>query len=154
MPIPVSLAAVAEELELVGDAIHAYINRQTGELISLTVDDLATVEDGYDPEDYAEWERENLARTEAVLASSDFVRLPTAFEIHEWEIMKAFCMELNDRDQREELLHRIHGSRAFRRFKEGLYHYELQEEWFRFQKQALAKIAAEFLESAGIPYVP
>lgn len=154
MPIPVSLAAVAEELELVGDAIHAYVNRQTGELISLSVDDLATVEDGYDPEDYAEWERENLAQAAAVLASDDFVRLPTSFEIHEWEMMREFCMELSNPHQQEDLLHRLHGSGAFRRFKEGLYHYDLQEEWFRFQKQALAKIAAEFLEDEGIPYVP
>ena len=57
MPIPVALADVAEELELVGDEIHAYINRQTGELLSIGVEDLATAEEGYDPEEYADWEQ-------------------------------------------------------------------------------------------------
>lgn len=152
MPIPVSLTAVAEELELVGDAIHAYINRQTGELISIGVDDLATVEEGYDPEEYADWEQENLAQAQAVLTSADYVRLPTAFDIHEWEIMKAFCTEVADKRQRADLLHQIHGSAAFRHFKEAIYRYQIQDDWFRYQKAALAKIAAEFLETEGIPY--
>lgn len=152
MPIPVALAAVAEELELVSDDVYAYINRQTGELLSISVEDLATAEEEYDPEEYADWEQENLAQAGKVLDSTDFVRLPTAADIDEWEMMKAFAEALANERQGEDLLHRIHGSGAFRRFKEGLYHHKLQEEWFRFQKQALAKIAAEFLETAGIPY--
>lgn len=152
MPIPVALAAVAEELELVGDEIYAYINRQTGELLSIGVEDLATAEEGYDPEEYADWEQENLAQAEKILDSTDFVRLPTAADIDEWEMMKAFAEALANEHQGQDLLQRIHGSGAFRRFKEGLYHYKLQEEWFRFQKQELAKIAAEFLEAEGIPY--
>ena len=152
MPIPVALAAVAEELELVSDDIYAYINRQTGELLSVSVEDLATADEEYDPEDYAEWEQETLAQAAKVLDSPDFVRLPTADDIDEWAMMKAFGEALADERQGQDLLQRIHGSGAFRRFKEGLYHHKLQEEWFRFQKQELARIAAEFLETEGIPY--
>ena len=83
MPIPVALAAVAEELELVSDDVYAYINRQTGELLSISVEDLATAEEEYDPEEYADWEQENLAQAGKVLDSTDFVRLPTAADIDE-----------------------------------------------------------------------
>ncbi|HRW08667.1 MAG TPA: UPF0158 family protein [Caldilineaceae bacterium] len=152
MPIPVSLAAVADELESVSNDIYAYIDRETGELVTLSNEDLVIAETGYDAEEYPEWQLAILASAEKVVTSSTFVRLPTSRDIHEWAIMEEFCRSLPGTRQRRALLNQIRGSGAFRKFKDALIRYDLEQEWFAFYKAALTRIAKEFLETEAIPY--
>ena len=51
-----------------------------------------------------------------------------------------------------ELERAIHGSGAFRRFKEIARRHGVEESWFDFKRSALEKVAREALEAAGIPY--
>ncbi len=153
MPIPVSLAAVVEELELISDDIYVYINKETGELLTIGNDELVTVETGYEDDDVPEWQLEILAMAEKVLNSTDYLRLPTSADIHEWTIMQEFCATVENGRQRRDLLDQIHGKGAFRKFKDALDRHGLRDEWFAFHKAALARIAVDFLEEAGIPYV-
>jgi hypothetical protein len=88
-----------------------------------------------------------------VLESDDFVALPDKFEIHEYSITERFCLFLPDEGLRDELLHAIRGSGAFRRFKAAIYRKEIQDDWYRFRNEALKRIATDFLESEGIPWL-
>jgi hypothetical protein len=45
-------------------------------------------------------------------------RLPTEYDVHEWEIMRDFADSLPTAKIREDLLDAIHGARAFRSFQE------------------------------------
>ena len=90
------------------------------------------------------------ART--VLNGTTYVRLPTSHDLHEYAIMQDFCERVADEQQRLVLLSQIRGSGAFRRFRETIALFDLKEEWYRFQRNALEMIARDWLEEQNIPY--
>ena len=53
---------------------------------------------------------------------------------------------------RNELLYRIRGSGAFRRFKDAIHRYGIAEEWYAYREQVLEEIAVSWLEVRGIAY--
>ncbi len=148
----VSLHDVIEQMELVSDETTAYINRKTGELITLTDEDLALAEDPDEAAEAAEWQKDLLPKAQEVLASQDFIPLPGKFEIHEWSIMERFARSLTDTAASDELEAAVHGRGAFRRFKDAVQRLGIADEWYRFREAALEEIAIEFLEAHGIAY--
>ncbi len=51
-----------------------------------------------------------------------------------------------------ELLTRIQGSGAFRRFKEAIYRNGIQDAWFRYRQEELETIAINWLHANEIEY--
>ena len=78
------------------DEATAYINRKTGELITLTHEELALAEDPEQAEDAPQWQKDLLPKAQEVLAFGDFIPMPSKFEIHEWSIMERFAQSLTD----------------------------------------------------------
>ena len=152
MAVIVSLRDVVDHMEMVSDESTAYINPKTGELITLTNEEVALAEDPEEAEDAPQWQKNFLPKAREVLQSEDFLPLPGKFEIHEWSIMKRFADSLADAAVTDELLNAIHGRGAFRRFKDAVHRLGRAEEWYRFREAALEEIAIEFLEAHGIAY--
>jgi len=99
-----------------------------------------------------EYDREE--ETEALQAenSSDFVALPSKFDIDEYSILEDFCRSSGDQRVRERLSETIQGSGAFRRFKAEIRRLDLEDAWYRFREKAFESTAATFLDTHGIPY--
>src|SRR4030095_7729504 len=76
MAVIVSLGDVIEEMDLMSDEATAYINRKTGELITLTHEELALAEDPEEAEDAPQWQKDLLPKAREVLAAEDFIPLP------------------------------------------------------------------------------
>lgn len=148
----VSLHDVIEAMNLMTDEATAYINRKTGELITLTDEELALVEDPDEAAAAPQWQKDLLPKAREVLASEDFIPLPGKFEIHEWSIMERFAGSLTDAAVSDELDAALHGRGAFRRFKDAVRRLGIANEWYRFRDAALEEIAIEFLEAHGLPY--
>jgi hypothetical protein len=53
---------------------------------------------------------------------------------------------------REFVLDSIHGKGAFRHFKDTLYRFGMEEQWYRFHKEALQQIAKEWLTDNNLAY--
>ncbi len=157
MVLPVSLQAVAEEMDLPSVEMTAYINRKTGELVSLSEDDAyyagRSEDDGHANSVLQEWQMEAAEQAKAVLENDHYVELPDAFDIHEYAIMERFCHSLDDERVRDALLRAIGGKGAFRYFKDRISEEGVREDWFNFRNQALKDIAADFLQSQGIAFV-
>ena len=151
MPLPVSLDEVVGELESLGDEVAAYVNRKTGEVVSVFLPDLEIVEEGREEEDELEWGEEALPTLRSIASTEDWVCLPDKFDIHEWEIMREFA-DSRSSPLSAELHHAIHGKGAFRMFRDALYRHGIEDDWYEFWKQGLKRIAAEALEAEGIPY--
>jgi hypothetical protein len=145
---------VAEELDALPDEWTAYINRETGELYSISTEEAAQAEDDEeeDEDERADWEKESLAQAREVLDSEAWIALPGKFEGNEWEIMRDFAQSQTDREAADNLLRAIQGRGAFRYFKDMVDRYGLRDEWFQFKGRALEEIAREALEEAGIPF--
>jgi hypothetical protein len=151
MPLPVLLNDVVEAMESFSDEWQAYINRNTGELVSFS-DEEARLAEEESPE-APEWQQEMLPKVRNVLASEEYVQLPGRFDFHEYRVMEEFCWTLDESDLQMELLDAIRGRGAFRRFKERIHAEGIEKDWYAFREAALKQLAAGFLEAEGIPYV-
>jgi Uncharacterised protein family (UPF0158) len=152
MPTPVFLRDVVDEMDALTDEATAYINRRTGELYTLSREEIDLVEDEDDPEDLPDWQREALSKAREILDSEDWLPLPDKFDIHEYAIMEGFCRAVDAPELREELLNSIRGRGAFRYFKDTIYRHGIQEAWYRHRQAAFEKVAIEWLEANGITY--
>ena len=148
----VYLRDVLDEMELLSDEATVYINRKTGELITLTDEILALAEDPDAAAEAPQWQKDLLPKVREVMGSEDFIPLPGKFEIHEWSIMERFAQSVTDGTMSDELNAAVHGRGAFRRFKDAVQRLGIADEWYRFRDAALEEIAVEFLEAHGIAY--
>ena len=82
----------------------------------------------------------------------DYLKLPSRFDIHEYEIMERFCLSIPDGKMSAILLGKIRGSGAFHRFEDAIYNYGIENDWFKYRDEAYKEIAIAWLESNGIAY--
>jgi hypothetical protein len=150
--VVVSLRDFVDEMQTFSDEHHAYLNKITGELITITNEDIAVVESGDDYSDAPEWQQKVYKNTGEVLSSEDYLKLPDKFEIHEYEIMERFCLSVPNEKISDVLLDMIRGSGAFRRFKELIYRYDLEKDWYKFRDEAYKEIAIAWLESKRLAW--
>ena len=80
-----------------------------------------------------------------------FYRLPTSFDIHDYDIMEEFVYTLS-RSARDKLASAIQGKGAFRRFKDTVIRLGIDQEWYDFQSAEYKRKAARWCEDNGIEY--
>ena len=96
MKATVSLKDVVDEMDVPGDEHSAFLNRHTGELVTLSSEELSAAEEDDDIDDYPEWQREMIVKAKEVIDSDDYLQLPSKFDIHEYHIMEDFCYSVVD----------------------------------------------------------
>jgi hypothetical protein len=139
-------------MDLMNDEFHAYLNKVTGELVTISNEEISAIENDDDWNDYPEWQQESLATTQKVLNSPDYLPLPSKFDIHEYAIMERFCYSIEDPELNNEMVYQIRRSGAFRRFKDAIRRHGIEDEWYAYRDQAFEEMAIDWLESNGIPY--
>ena len=152
MPITVSLREIIDALEMQFDELSNYLDQETGEVCSVSHDTLSLAESGDSPDALPGWQRQEFETARLILESDRFLKLPSGWDIHEWEIMQRFSFSLKRASVRDALLSALHGPGAFRCFKAALRRFRLQEAWFEYRSQALRRIAIEWCQEHGIPY--
>jgi dienelactone hydrolase len=153
VPATVLLKDVVGEIDmLLNDEWTAYLNRRTGELFTVP-GDMSLLEDGDDLE-LSDWEEDDLLKAREIAASSDWLALPTKFDIHEYAIMKRFCLDRDDDTQRAMLLDAIAGKGAFRMFKNLIRRYGIEQQWYAYRDSEIERFVADWLDEQGIPYKP
>ncbi|MDQ2944507.1 MAG: UPF0158 family protein [Acidobacteriota bacterium] len=149
---PVRLDEIVDQLEMQFDEMSSYLDRDTGEVYVMPHDVLREVEAGDEPEHTAAWQEEQWESAKRIVESNSFVRLPTKWDVHEWEILREFAESVDRASIRYELLDAIHGSGAFRMFKTVVGRHRMESAWYAFRKQALRQIAIDWCEKHGIPW--
>jgi uncharacterized protein UPF0158 len=152
MAARVKLRDVIDAMDLPNQDWQSYLNRDTGEIVTVTDEDRSLVEDDTDLDDLPDWQREALPKIREALESNRFLLLPGSFELHEWSIMERFGQGRGSARQRDELLDSLHGRGAFRMFKAAIRRLRIEEEWYRFRDAAFEEIAKDWLESNGLEY--
>ena len=151
MPVTVSLREVIFEMDVPSDQCTTYLNPKTGEVITITEEDLSALEYD-DPDRMPQWQRESLPKIREVVESDDFLPLPDKYEIHHWDIMRRFCGSVEDETQRQDLLNAISGRGAFRYFRDTIHRFGIEDDWYRFRDETMKRIAIDWLEAHGIPF--
>ena len=152
MKATVSLKDVVNEMDVLSDEYSAFLNRHTGELVTLSNEEISAAEEDDNIDEYPEWQQDMIIKAKEVINSDDYLPLPNKFEIHEYHIMEKFCHTIEDDKIRGNLLDKIRARGAFSRFKNAIQMNGIEEEWYRFRQEQLEKIAIDWLEVNQISY--
>jgi hypothetical protein len=154
---PVKLKDIVDELEIQMDEYKKYLNKATGEIITVSTEELSIAEEseeGDDFSDYPDWQRDSIRDALDIIENwENYIELPDKWEIDEYRIMEEFCGSIKNDRISDALYSAIRGRGAFRRFKDAIHRYGVEDDWYRFRKEALKNIAMEWCEENGIKYI-
>jgi hypothetical protein len=151
MGVVLALRDIVDAIESQSNEGEAYLNPDTGEIILVTEDERALVEQGRADDDLPQWQRELIPKVRQALGNDRFLALPDKFEVHDWAIMERFSLEKSER-VRQVLLGAIHGSGAFHKFRSAVERLGLLDAWYRFREEAIQQIARDWLENHQLAY--
>jgi hypothetical protein len=148
----VKLQDILEGMDFQSDERSSFLNLTTGEVVSITDEELRAAENDEPLEDFPEWQHDAIRIAGEIIETDHYLPLPDRFEINEYRMMERFCLSVDDNDLRDDLCDTIRGRGAFRRFKDRMQAYGITEEWYRYRDAALREIAVAWCEAHGIPY--
>ena len=150
MPV-VALRDVVEALDLQSEELRSCLDPDTGEIVTFNQEE-ASIAQGDRWEDAPDWMREILPKVKRALEDERMLELPDRVHIDEWRMMQDFAEEQEECRCRPALLSAIHGSGAFRQFKNAIEQMGLADSWFRYREAAFEQVAKEWLKENNIPY--
>lgn len=154
MRIQVKLKEIIEEMEIQMEESRSLLNINTGEIVLVTSKDLVAAEEERPFDHLPDWERENrIIAIDVVEHFENYLELPTKYEINEYEIMEDFCLTVSDQRKQDSLLLQIRGKGAFRRFKDKILAFELEEQWYSYRDERFKKIAIKWCQNNNINYI-
>lgn len=151
----VSLNDIVQEMQIIFDTMTVYFKRSTGEFITVTDEYIHVAECDESLDGRPEWEQDAIRMTADVLAhedDSDYVPLPSRYDIHEYSIMERFCYSFANPKIANDLFRSIAGRGAFRRFKDSIRRHSVEDGWYRFKDEAYKEIALEWCKENGIAW--
>ena len=153
MAIRVKLDDIIEGLEFQSDESSSFLNTKTGEVVLITDYAMRAAEDDEPLEEVPDWEQDLVAIAGEILAETgQYIQLPTKYDIDEYSIMEKFCMSLNNQKISDILCDLISGSGAFRRFKDAVHKYDIEDEWYKYRDNAMKEIAIECCKENNIEF--
>lgn len=157
MSVRVKLSAIIDGMELLTEEMTSYLNSETGEVVTITDEEFRAAEEEDDSiVDLYGLEKERIKIAMDILYSESdakYLSLPTKFDINEWAIMKQFCVSVEDEEISQSLLNAIHGSGAFRYFKDNVHRFGIADQWYKYRDKAIKNIAIEWCEDNEIEYI-
>lgn len=78
--------------------------------------------------------------------------VPTKKEVQEYSIIKRFVETITEDWIHRELVRAIQGPGAFRRFKQVIRYYGLEQAWYAFRDNAFRDVAIAWCQRQGIAY--
>ena len=132
----VKLSAIVDAIEMMDQYSEYFLDKETGEIewvsdMSMTQEEQEEVYDRLD--------------------EHGFYRLPTSFDIRDYDIMEDFVDTLSG-EAHDTLANAIQGKGAFRRFKDSVIRLGIDQDWYDFQADAYKRKAARWCEDNNIEY--
>jgi hypothetical protein len=156
MSATVLLEDVVEALEMQLDESNSYVDMDNGQVETVSRDLLRAAEEAESEDeerDLPGWQREEWELAKRIVFHYDkFQRLPSKYDVHEWDIMRRFPDSVQNRRIADELQDAIHGAGAFRMFKSVLRRHKMEQQWHSFRQEVLEEIARDWCEQHGIPW--
>ena len=150
--LPVKLSDLIEGLELQADESFSYLNTTTGEVVSVTTEELRAAEAEKPLADFPAWQHDAIRIAGEILATDYYLLLPTKLDIHEYSIMERFCYSIDDDDIGDDLWRALRGRGAFRYFINKIREHGLAQAWYQYRDAALQEIAIAWCAEHGIRY--
>lgn len=141
--IRVRLDVIVDAIEMANHEWNQYLDIETMEVVSLPEYPFAGE---YDEED------QELAELIEEGWNVRFFSLPSKYDIHEYDIMERFIWSLPEGKVQDALEKAIRGKGAFRRFRDSIMRYGIENKWYEYEENAYRKLAVEWCEAKGFAY--
>lgn len=154
---PVKLKDIVDEMEMQMDEYRKYLNKETGAIITVSTEELSIAEESEEDDDFSEypdWQQDSIKDALDVIVNWEtYIELPDKWEINEYDIMEEFCGSIKNDTISNALYSAIQGRGAFRRFKDAVIRFGVEDDWYRFREEVLKQIAIEWCEENEIMYI-
>ena len=142
----VDLNELIEALDLQSDFLSFFLDKDTNEIITLTEDEIADVEEGNFSLD-----REELVFAKEVLDFPDrYLELP--WNLNKKGLMEEFCLSLDNEESKEALLELIQEADAFGQFNTAVYLHQVEDQWLAYIHGKLKVIAINWCKENNLSY--
>lgn len=151
----IKLQEIIDGMEMQFEGTCTYLCRKTGEVVSVSENDIRTAEEIEDNEieKLMDWEQENIRLAIDILENNeDYEELPTQFDMNEYEMLEDFSYSITDARKKDILLDAIQGRGAFRRFKDKVIDLGIAEDWYQYRNQCYKKKAIEWCNDNDVEY--
>ena len=153
MSIRVKISDIIDGIEGQSDEFSAYLNKKTGEVVLISDYEMRAAGEDDPIDDFPDWEQDQVRIARDIISETgDYILLPTRFDVDEYHMMESFCLSLADPKVRDTLCDLIHGSGAFRRFKDAVFHYGVEGQWHAYRDNALKEIAVDWCRENDIEF--
>ena len=132
----VKLSDIIDAIEMMDQYSEYFLDKETGKVE--WVSDMAMTQE----------EQEEVYDR---LDEHGFYRLPTSFDIRDYDVMEDFIDTLSGSNH-DKLASAIQGKGAFRRFKDAVIRLGIDKQWYDFQADAYKRKAARWCEDNDIEY--
>src|SRR6266852_6489336 len=109
MTIQVKLQDILEGMDFQSDEQSSFLNLTTGEVVSITDEELRAAEHDAPLEDFPDWQHDAIRIARDIVETDHYLPLPDRFEINEYSIMEHFCLSVVDDDLRNNICEAIRG---------------------------------------------
>lgn len=153
MGIKVKLKDIIGNMEFNSDENRSFLNIKTGEILALTSEEIRMADSDIDYARIPEWQKESIEAAKDLEENfEDYIELPDKYEINEYGMMEDFCSNIGDERISDALYNAIRGKGAFRRFKDTLSRFNIEDRWYAYYEDALREVAIEWCEDNEIDF--
>ena len=149
----VKLEDIIEQIELANEESKSYLNKSTGEIHLIPDEVESYLEEDSDEDDLPEWEIEIIPIAKDILANSNnYIQFPNKFDINEYSIMEKFSLSITEEKLRDAIYSSLKGSGAFRRFKNIINEYGIEDKWYKYKNGELKEFAIEWCKENNLEF--
>ena len=153
--LKVNIPELASEMDLGNNPeLTAYLDTETGEIISMPDNVMRAAEQGGDAvADLADWEQELLQAAESIFGDDKnrFLEIPRRESYEGYNLMVAFAETVRSKGLREKLDIALDGKGAFQRFRNVLNdHPDELARWYAYKEECMREEAVQWLIVNGI----
>jgi hypothetical protein len=153
MRTAVKIDDLTDALSLASPESTAWLDRETGRVWIIENHVMAVAEgDSINAEESSNWHADELAAARALLnAPGRGIKLPTAFDFHEYRHLERFIGTLPANSAADQLWRAIKGRGAFRQFKDTARRLGVLDAWHAYRDQALRRLMLDWARAHNIP---
>ncbi len=138
-PSPVYLEDIVDAFEMCSDEWTQFLNRSTGKIVSV-------------PDDSGLMTEEDAKLMDEIEESSDYIRLPNQYELHEKGIMEEFAELFPNTRTSNALIDALNRPHPYRRFKDMINQFGCAQQYYAYRSLSLMRKAEEWCKENQVQF--
>lgn len=139
-PNTIELDKIIDCIEAAGDIENFYLNKYSGEILSVLQDDSCM------DEEYRDFVYSKLDMYDT------WIEIPGQRELNEYNIMKSFAQNLTNNEQKSKLLYALKAKKPFRMFKDEINYLGIANNYYSYRREKIRLIAIKWLNDYELSY--